>query len=445
MNKPATSLKLVALGMMLVGFSQQAAASGFQLFEGNAVNMGDFGAGGAAIAEDASTAFYNPAGLVRLTAPQLVVSTVGISSKTDFSGKSTWSLPGLPYSKTFGEDSASGGGFKLVPAFHYALPLNNVAVFGFSVSAPFGLATDYANDSVVRYEATKSDVKTLDISPSIGVKVNEQLSLGAGVDLQRLEATLNSTAGIPVINPVTRRPVVPVQLVDANITNVGSDWAFGWHAGALYQFNPSTRVGINYAAKVKHHLKGTSTFTSPVVSFESNDLNADINLPASTTLSAYHDLNQQWAVLASVVYTQWSSIEKIALNNVQSINAAGQPITIPASLPENFRDTWRVALGTNYKLNEQWLLRAGVGYDQTPVNAHDRGVRLPDGDRIAVAVGSHYQATKALGLDVGYTHLFIKDGEINHANTTGSQRVETVGTSKNSADLLGLQLTWSIV
>lgn len=448
MNKPATSLKLVALGMVLAGFTQQAAASGFQLFEGNAVNMGDFGAGGAAIAQDASTAYYNPAGLVRLTAPQIVISAVGISSKADFSGKSSVALkhPIAGWQTIHSEQgSASGGGFKIVPAFHYAVPLNNVTVFGFSVTAPFGLATDYDTNSVVRYEATKSDIKTLDVSPSIGVKINDQLSVGAGLDLQRLEATLDSTAALPIFHPVTHQLV---GIMDTHSNNVASNWGWGWHAGALYQFSPSTRVGINYVSQVKHSLTGTSTFSNDLFEIISPTLNADITLPATTTLSAYHELNQQWALLSSVTYTQWSVIDNITLNNVASVTSVGgklQPATTTATLPENFRDTWRVALGTNYKMNDQWLFRAGVGYDQTPVNNENRGVRLPDGDRIAVAVGAHYQPMKALGLDVGYTHLFVKDGDINHTVTTGSQQVTTVGTSKNGADLLGLQLTWSIV
>ena len=442
MKKPATSLKLVALGMMLAGFTNQAAASGFQLFEGNAVNMGDFGAGGAAIAEDASTAYYNPAGLVRLTTPQIVVSATGIRSKANFSGKSTWSVPGTSLSSTL-EGSADGGGPALIPAFHLAAPINDRIVLGFSLTAPFGLATDYSNDSVVRREATESSVKAMDLSPSIGIKVTDQLSIGLGIDYQNLDATLNSVALIPV--SVSPAPTY----VEANSQNQASDWAFGWRAGALYQFTSGTRVGLNYVSKVKHHLTGNSTLAMPGLTVGSDNATADITLPATTSLSIVHDLNPCWTLLGNVSYNQWSVIKYITLNNIASvmpdlINKKLIPTKGSVTLPENFRDTWRVAIGTNYKLNDHWLLRAGLGYDQTPVANEDRGVRLPDGDRIAVSLGTHYQPTKAIGLDVGYTHLFIKDGDIDHTVPIGSSQVHTVGTSKNAADLLGLQLTWSI-
>jgi long-chain fatty acid transport protein len=439
MNKPATSLKLVALGMVLAGFTHQAAASGFQLFEGNAVNMGDLGAGGAAIAEDASTAYYNPAGLTRLTAPQIVISAVGISSKTDFSGTSTWKIPGTPFVKT-NSGSADGGGTAVIPAFHLAAPINDRVVLGFSLTTPFGLSTEYAPDSVVNSEATESSVKTIDLSPSVGLKLTDNLSVGLGIDYQNLDATLNSASFIPVAN------------INAYSKNQASDWAFGWRAGALYQVTPSTRVGLNYVSKVKHHLTGTSTLDMPAIdtTFGSDAATADLTLPATTTLSAVHDLNSCWTLLGSVSYTQWSEIEDITLKNVASatLNPIKQTI-VPtkgtATLPENFRDTWRVAIGTNYKYNDQWLFRAGLGYDQTPVVDEHRGVRLPDGDRIGVSVGTHYQPTKAIGLDVGYTHLFIKDGDINHTLDVGPSKVNTVGTTKNAADLLGLQLTWTIV
>lgn len=429
MKKIAVSLKLVVVGMALASVSMQSAASGFQLFEGNAVNIGDFGAGGAAIAEDASTAFYNPAGLVRITTPQLVLSGVGLKTKSDFSGTSRTAIP-LPYPTS---GSVNGGGFKLVPAFHYALPLNERVVFGFSMTAPFGLATDYDTHSVIRYEATKSEVKTLDLSPSLGVKINEQLSVGAGLNLQKLDAALNSTIPLTVRDPKNPKKIVGLQ--DGQIINKAESWALGWHAGALYQLTPSTRFGINYASQVKHHLTGTSRINILNHDIVSSDaLSSDITLPPVTTVSAYHALNEQWALLGSVVYTQWKKIENITLNNLP----AGINKVI---LPENFRNTWRVAVGTNYKFNEQWLFRAGVGYDQTPVNDHDRGVRLPDGDRIGAAIGAHYQPSKALGIDMGYTHLFIKDGAINH----NLNNVHTVGTVKSAADLVGLQLTWSMI
>ena len=432
MKKPATSLKLVALGMVLAGFTNQAAASGFQLFEGNAVNMGDFGAGGAAIAEDASTAYYNPAGLVRLTTPQIVVSATGIKSKANFSGKSTWSVPGTPLSRTL-ENSADGGGYALIPAFHLAAPINDRIVLGFSLTAPFGLSTEYSNDSVVRYEATESSVKAMDLSPSIGIKITDQFSIGLGIDYQNLDATLNSVALIP------GQP-----FKEAHSKNQASDWAFGWRAGALYQFTPDTRVGLNYVSKVKHHLTGSSTLTGPGIMVGSDDASADITLPATTSLSIVHELNPCWTLLGNVTYTQWSVIKDITLNNIASLDATLKPTQGSVTLPENFRDTWRVAIGTNYKLNDQWLFRAGIGYDQTPVSNEDRGVRLPDGDRIAVSLGTHYQPTKTIGLDVGYTHLFIKDGDINHTVQVGKSQIATLGTSKNAADLLGLQLTWSI-
>lgn len=440
MKKVAVSLKLVVLGMALAGASTQSTASGFQLFEGNAVNIGDFGAGGAAIAEDASTATYNPAGLVRIKTPQLVLSAVGIRTKADFSGSNAWQVP-IPIIPSYAQTgSASGGGFKVVPAFHYAVPLNERVVFGFSVTAPFGLATDYDTTSVVRYEATKSEVKTLDLSPSLGVKINEQLSIGAGINLQKLDATLNSATRIPYANLKKAR----IDFADGQSTNKAASWAFGWHAGALYQFTPATRVGINYASQIKHHLTGTSSLTVPDLNLTltgADTLTSDITLPPVTTLSAYHDVNDRWALLGSVAYTQWDKVDNIALNNVRGF--LSNKITV--TLPENFRNTWRVAVGTNYKLNEQWLLRAGVGFDQTPVNNTDRGVRLPDGDRMGLAVGAHYQPTKALGIDMGYTHLFIKDGDINHTLHADISQVNTVGTVKSAADLLGLQVTWSIV
>jgi long-chain fatty acid transport protein len=438
MKQTILSLKIVAASLVLAGFAGQTMAAGFQLAEANAVNIGDAGAGGAAIAEDASTSTYNPAGLTDIKVPQVVLSAVGIRSKADFSGTSTWFSKLAPGHEFPNSGTASGGDKAILPAFHLAAPINDRFVFGFSLTAPFGLATKYATDSILRYEATESDVKVMDFSPSVGIKVNEQLSVGLGVDYEKMDAALNSVAGIPAIGPKG------LQLNDAISNNQASSWAFGWHAGVLYKFTPATRVGLNYASKVKHHLTGTSTLSGPVAN-GSDDLTADVTLPASTTLSMAHELNSNWTLLGSVSYTQWDVVQNITLNNVASIDPVKEALTkIPVTLPMSFRNTWRVAAGANYKFNEQWKFRAGLGYDQSPVEAEYRGIRLPDADRIVAAVGAHYQPTKQLGVDVGYTHLFIKDGDINHIVYMGGQEVHTVGTSKNAADLLGLQLTWNL-
>lgn len=448
----------IAIGItaLLTSMSSESFASAFQLFEQNAVNMGDFGAGGAAIAEDASTAYYNPAGMLRICHQQLVVSGDVINTDFEFSGINVWSTPSplVPPGFRFVQagNNVQGGNANFVPALHYVAPICDWVVFGVSVVSPFGLQTGYAQTSPIRYSATDTKLITIDISPSLGFKVTNKFSLGAGFDATHLDVTLNSIAGLPII------PSQPTRF-DTQSKNDGTAWGYGWHAGALYQFTPATRIGLAYHSQLNFNVHGRSRFVGPLAGLAISGtptsgtllsgLQADVTLPPWTELSAYHDINCHWAVDASIIYTQWSIFNKnLILKGVRAVTIDPNtgmflPVILNPVIPQNFHNTWRFAVGGNYHPIKPLLFRAGVGYDPTPTNNTDRIARLPDGDRYAVALGAHYQISCPIGLDVGWTHLFIRNTNIRAPAITGLQVSTAVGSYKSHADLFGAQLTWN--
>jgi len=454
--------RLVVLG--LVGFSGSAFASGFQLFEANGAGTGNFYAGGAAIADDASTAYFNPAGLVRMHHPQIVLSAVNIFTDVSLKGTDTWSNPtgtaairaltGVTLPNTYTQSgSAQGGGYHLVPSFEYASPINENFYFGFSVAAPFGLSTDYGTSSFVRYSATNTSLQVIDFSPSIGFKITDKLSAGFGVDADYLDATLDAMAGLPTWAAYRG---LPVSTYDTKSENDADGWGYGYHAGLLYQFDPCNRLGLSYFSKVSYTVNGTShfkgnlaggsaTLTTPTSSeFVNNNLTADTTLPATTMLSYFHQFNPAWSAMATVAYTEWGVFNNLTLNNVAGATAtlAYTPVTV--TLSQNYRNTWRFATGVNYQPVKDWVFRAGVGYDQTPTQDQDRNARLPDGNRTAIALGAHYQMVKNVGVDVGWTHLFIQDGEVHSPQVLGIQQTTTSAKAQSHADLVGMQLTWDL-
>lgn len=432
-----------SLAGVLAGLASPSYGSGFQLFEGNITAISNFGASGAAGPLDASMSAFNPAGLVHLDNQQLVASLIGIFFDAQFNGTATWDDNGgiLPlYSET---GTAQGGTANAVPAFHYAAPITERLVFGFSMMAPFGLETNYGDDAIVRYSATDTFLKTVDLSPSFGAKISEHFSLGAGMDFQYASVRFDSILGAPSLAlPPTLPPGAPASYFDTHTSNKGNDWALGWHAGIMIEPDENTRIGLHYRSMVSHHLKGESLISngilaSPTLGRLHTDLTANLNLPATTTLSLYHSFNDRFALLGSVNYTQWNVFKDITL-----INPAGPLPSI--TIPQNYRNTWRFALGADVKLSDKWLIRFGGGYDQTPTNNVNRDMRLPDSDRIAVSFGARYQASEHMGFEFGYTHLFMMNAAINNTLVEPPELITTVGNVKGSADLLGLQVTWDI-
>ncbi|MES2217013.1 MAG: outer membrane protein transport protein [Pseudomonadota bacterium] len=447
----------------IIGVSGNAFAAGFQLYEQDGASVGDYHAGRAAQANDASTTFYNPAGLVRMKNQQIVLGDVGVFSDLKYRGTDSVFINAvgfptpIPYPGAQNLNVvAQGGAFSQLPDFYYALPITSNVGLGISLNVPFGLRTDYGRDTALRYAATKSDIEVVDLSPAFGVMVYKGLSLGAGFDMQRMAAEFDLMAYGGGIAP------------DSYSTNKGWSTAYGFHVGALYQFLQNSRVGLTYNSQIVHHIRGTSRFTGPLANFAldiplgnpatiySGEANAHLTLPAYTTLSGFHQVNSKWAVMGSVIYTQWSVIQNLTLQDIAAAEVVFNPFfgpmpapssTLTVNLPTHYRNTWNLSLGTEFYATDKITLRGGVGYDQTPVQNFYRDVRIPDKDRYAIALGTHFQATKTLGVDLGWTHLFMAGlARINPPpQVTGGQLVQTNGNLQGSADVFGAQLTWDIV
>jgi long-chain fatty acid transport protein len=152
-------------------------------------------------------------------------------------------------------------------------------------------------------------------------------------------------------------------------------------------------------------------------------------------VSAVQKLGTQWELLADVTWTEWSKIQ--ALPVVRTSGAAnGQTLD---TLTFSFDDTWRFALGANYKLSGPWTLRGGIAYDQSPVpNAENRSVRLPDNDRYWLSFGATWRLTPAGRLDFGYTYIYIKDADINNDQTARARGIVR-GTYEANVNILSVQ------
>ncbi|MDI1352481.1 MAG: outer membrane protein transport protein [bacterium] len=467
MHKPLRTI--VSAAVVSIMATSAAYAGGFSLYtESSPAAIGNYAAGSAAEAADASTGWYNPAGLTLIREQQLVFGGVGVFPSAKISGISTFT--GAPaavpnYTQTF--NNLEGGENAFVPSFHYALPLGENATFGFSVLAPFGLATDWGVNSPVRYEATFTELLTSNFSPELGAKLTDNFAVGAGLDLQYARVKFNREIGIPKVAEAFGH--IPT-IFDSLSYNKGNSFGVGYHVGIMGIFNDNhTRIGLNYQAKMRHTFNGYSQLSGPLANGGSiadpalafsvrrnNNLSSNpIELPDVLTLSAYHDLNETFALLGSVVYTGWSSFKTIQLNNVAapfiipapSANAGNiNPVSVNSLSAQNYKDTWRASIGANYHLNDMWMLRAGGGYDQSPLNDTYRDVRLPDANRWALSVGAHYQMNPSWGMDAGYTHLFgANDPLINRTDAlTSTSAYNVTARSKASADLVGLQVVWSI-
>jgi long-chain fatty acid transport protein len=316
-----------------------------------------------------------------------------------------------------GGNGGDAGGLAFVPNAYFAFRLTPDVHLGVGVNAPFGLKTEYDPDWKGRTQAIESEIKTININPSIAWKASESLSLGAGLSLQYAEATLSNSAN------------------GAGIATVhGDDFGWGFNLGALWQLNPTTRIGLAYRSEVEHTLEGDVVFS--VATPANGPVTADATLPDSASLSLFHKLNQKWDVLADVTWTGWSDFRELRI-----VRNGG--VTL-AETPQNWSNAYRYSVGVNYHLNDKTTLRGGLAFDESPTSDAYRTARIPDEDRTWVTFGMQYRMSEKMVLDFGYAHIFVKDARIDKTEDSNLPPVTPVnlsGTYEASVDILSAQLT----
>lgn len=416
MNKMITPRLIPAL--IAVAFSGTASAAGFQLLEQNASGLGNAYAGSAAIAENASTIFYNPAGMTQLKGTSVSVGVNAIrpsfTFRNDASTNPTFMGGGAA---TGGDGGDAGGKWAPLPNGYLAYQINDQWHVGLGFGAPFGLATEYDKDWAGRYHSIKFDIKTYNINPSVAYKVNDVLSIGFGVNWQRIEAEYVKQAVLGAG-------------VSARVTNTLDGDAWGWNAGATIQASPDTRIGISYRSTIKHKASGDQKFSAVLGDTWAK---ADVELPDTFIVSALHKLNDRWDLLGDVSWTGWSSIPKLVIRSGVTSD----------SLNLQFRDTWRAAVGANYKVNDAWKLKMGLAYDQSPVyEEKHRPASLPDNDRTWFSLGVQFAPSKTSTIDVGYSYLMVGSTKVANDESL-TRRGLLSGTYDAHAHIMGMQYSAS--
>lgn len=461
MSHTKTSLA-VSLALIAASFSTQSGAAGFILLENSASGTGNANAGVAAIADNASTVWYNPAGMTKLSGNRVAVVGHVIMPKSDFENDGSVTAA----NSTLTGDGKDAGVTKFVPNFYYINQLNDDVTFGLGINAPFGLETDYSDDEWVgRYHSTHSEMTTININPALAFKVNDKLSIGMGLNYQLIDVTLENqldpgaiciglrmralqedqpTAGIACFTD----GLTVQDSEEASQSLSGDDTSWGINFGVLYEFNETSRLGIAYRSGVNHDLEGDVDFTmtDDLMNFINTDLaivgltalfddsaiTAHTELPETLSFSYVHGLDDSITLLFDATLTRWSSFDEL---KIQFEN----PVQSDSVTPENWENTWRFAVGANYRSSDTLMYRFGLALDQSPVPSdEERTPRIPDNDRTWLSLGLNYAMNSDMSVDVGYAHLFVDDTDINNTDVSSGHILN--GSYDSTVDILSAQL-----
>lgn len=376
-----------------------ARAGGLLLYEYGTAEPGLAAAGYAARAQDASTAFTNPAGMTQLDGTQVLVGGQLMWMNTQFSidGATSPGLGSGDGGRVYGSNGyVPGGGAFLTHRVSPDLAL------GFAVAGNFGSMLDYDDGWVGRYRVQDADLVGVSVMPSIAYRVNDQLSLGAG---------LNGMYGM-FDQRVAINNALP-SLGDGRLEIDDDTWGWGANVGVLYEPTPDTRLGLTYTSEIDLDFRGPAQFSGigPILTalLQSRgllDARVDVGakVPQQVMGSVYTAIDDSWALLGNLGWQDWSEFgeTEIGIDNTQS------PISL--TNPLSFDDTWHAAVGAQYHTNDRWKMNFGLAYDSGFQDGNDVSPLFPVNSAWRFGIGGERQAGESFKW--GFTTELLYGGNL---------------------------------
>lgn len=398
----AFKTRVAVASLIVAGLTAQA--GGLWLYEkGNPDNMTAV-AGRAALANDASTAASNPAGMTRLQSRELLLGAQPMYMDSQFDPNSRTTMPG--------DDGGQAGCFSPAASFYYVHPLSDDWRLGLTSTSTYGAALDYGDDFVGRYTVMNTSLLTLTLGPSLAYRISDQLSVGVGGYVTY--AKLEQETAVPNVLPPGP---------DGKVILDEDTFGYGGTVGILVEPRKGTRFGATYMTPVK--LKFEDLISSEGLNpgwlwllgnagILGAKTDIEMTMPQGIMLSGYHDLNDKWALVGNVGWQDTSVVGKMDV----TVHAPGVG-TI--HVDDGFQDTYHFALGARYRINEKWLWGFGVAYDTSPIDSKtERTPDMPLDCQIRYATGVEYTINASQTLGVAYTFVDLGSAAIEKAYPGGN-------------------------
>jgi long-chain fatty acid transport protein len=271
-----------------------------------------------------------------------------------------------------------------VPSGYGADQFNDKLWLGYSTNAPFGLQAKPGYSWSGQVYGRSAKIFSFGVTPSAAYKINDWISVAAGVQILYFKARLKQALGV--------LPTAPSAILD------GDDTGVGYTLGVTLKPTASTEVGVGFRSSVHESLGGSLTTPAGALPIQAN-----VNLPEIATAGLRQQINGQWTVLAGAEWTNWKRLK------IVPVTTGGIPVS---SIPFNYKDGYMGSLGAEYAWNSFLTLRAGVAYEKSPIDTSNRGVLLPDANRVWASIGATLHYSEKLSVDLGYSHGILVSGNI---------------------------------
>ena len=377
-----------------------------------------------ATANDATTAYMNPAGLTRIPNTQIVGLVTVAYSVSEFEVK-----PGTTVS---GGNPKNDDEVLLIPSFYLSKPLGENLRFGFALNVPTGLGSDYGDSWAGRYISTETSLVFVNFSPVLAYRINNWFSVGGGLniiytDYESKAAVNNAPEGLP----------------DGKVELETDGFGVGFNIGALFELSPTTRFGITYRSETEPEISGTPEFQNigPVLTAGLRfagvlgaEVNVDSKTPQNFQMGLYHELTPKVSLTADGMWIDFSEFgtEQVSVGNIST------------TISSKYKDMWGGSIGGKYRFSEDLAAAVGAVYLSEGVNDEDRTLGFNFDRIIGFGVGIERQLSKKRRLHVNLNYYDLGKAPVDTQPTQLSGRV--VGEhDKNFAITLDFGLVWDFI
>lgn len=408
--------------------AHRADAGGFAVREQSAAGQGSSFAGVAAGGSVASM-FWNPAIMTQFNGRVSEMDAALIFPKSELTGSG--SLNAVGFTGTI--DNSAEAAF--IPASYTSWQLNDRFWIGMSFNSPTGLSVGFANKAWVGAAyGQSSTLQTYNAAPSVAWKVNDWLSVGAGIQIQYARANLTSFNGV-------------AGAASPNLFVISGDgWGWGFTAGATFTPTSTTQIGVGYRSRIDQDISGSLMGSGGLTT--AGPVQTTLRLPDMISVGLRQGLGAGWTLLATFEWTNWSRIGTATVLQSSGAAALGSTGT-PIALPFNYEDGFFYAGGLEYAISPTWTVRAGFAFEQSPIVDLVRTPRLPDNDRYWYSVGATNKLTDRIVFDLGYSFIDVKETPINITAASGNPwfipGVSYTGTASSHVHILaiGARYRWN--
>lgn len=379
------SIKIAAAAAAALVSTSSVYAAGFMLSEQSVAGLGRAYAGAGIVGDDLSAVWYNPAGMVLLPGTQVQAGGVYVDLDLSYKGDNGETENGSKYGVP-------------IPNFFFTRQMNDSMWFGLGLTVPYGLATEYNRTWRQIGRGMNAEIKVFDLNPNIAWKVSDKLSIGAGISLQYADAQYET--GV---------------MGGAAYGRLNADsFAWGANVGVMWSPTETLRFGLSYRSQVNHHADGDLRVglaggDNRSYIGEFSNASASLSAPQTVLLTGTWEATPKLRLSALIRWADWSSFDTLTVEvDPQSASnpVLGALIREPIAVENKWQDTWLFTIGADYMINNAWTVRAGVGYETSPIDDDSyRTALIPDSDRLWLSIGATWHVTENLQGDFGFTWL----------------------------------------